>query len=186
MGITLNTYRFSIETFKFLSENGRLDPEKKYELIDGGIYKSPENWSFHARCVDFLSNMLAALLFRKYIVRTQSPVILNDFNQPQPDIAVLRYQDDFYKQSHPRSSDVLLVIEVSDTTVELDRNIKFPKYASANIPEAWLIDIPAERIEVHTDPKEKTYGRVKIYQRGEEISSDTMPEIKFAVDDILG
>jgi Uma2 family endonuclease len=186
MGIALNRYHFTVDDFNFLHDQGKFKPDDRLELIEGEIYEMSPIGSFHARCVDFLSNMLAALLFRKCIVRTQSPVILNDLNQPQPDLAVIRYQEDFYKHSHPKASDILLVIEVSDTTVELDRNIKFPKYASAHIPEAWLIDLRAERIEVHSDPKEETYGTVRIYQRGEEIFSETIPEIKFSVDNILG
>jgi len=98
----------------------------------------------------------------------------------------LRFQADFYKQSHPKANDVLLVIEVADTTVEYDRTIKFPKYATAGIAEAWLINLEAERIEVHSNPKADTYGMVKIYQRGEEVLSETMPELKLKADDILG
>jgi Uma2 family endonuclease len=186
MGIALNRHHFTVDDFNFLHDQGKFKPEDRLELIEGEIFEMSPIGSFHARCVDFLSNTLVVLLFSKYIVRIQSPVILNDLNQPRPDIAVIRYQQDFYKHSHPKAADVLLIIEVSDTTVELDRNIKFPKYAAARVPEAWLVDLPAQRIEVHSGLQDKTYGMVKVYQRGEEVVSATMPGVKFSVDDILG
>lgn len=184
--MALNRHHFTVDDFNFLHDQGKFKPDDRLELIEGEIYEMSPIGSLHARCVKYLSNFLAQCLAGQYIIGTQDPIILNDFNQPQPDIAVIRYQQDFYKQSHPKAADVLLVIEVSDTTVELDRNIKFPKYAAARIPEAWLVDLPAEQIEVHSHLQDKTYGMVKIYQRGDEVVSSTMPGIKFSVDDILG
>ena len=113
-------------------------------------------------------------------------MILNAFNQPQPGIAILKYREDFYKKYHPQQSDILLIIEVSDTTIQADRNVKLSRYASARIPEAWLVDLSADKVEVHTEPKDKTYGSVKIYQRSERVVSDTLPDVKFSVADILG
>ncbi len=184
--MALNRHHFTTEDFNFLAEQGKFKPTDRLELIEGEIYEMSPIGSLHARCVNFLSNILMTMLVGKSIVSTQNPIILNDINQPQPDVAILRYQEDFYKESLPHASDVLLVIEVADSTVQLDRTVKFPKYASARIPEAWLIDLEAQQIEVHFDPKDETYGMVKICQRGEEISSETMPGIKFSVNDILG
>ena len=79
-----------------------------------------------------------------------------------------------------------LVIEVADSSAEFDRSVKFPKYAAAGIPEAWLVDLTAEHIEVHSEPKESTYGVVRIYQCGEEVVSEIENEIRLAADDILG
>ncbi len=186
MGIALNKHHFTVADFNFLSDGGKFKPDDRLELIEGEIYEMSPIGSLHARCVNFLNSVLTKILAGESIVSVQNPVIVNDFNQPQPDLAVLRRQEDFYKDSLPAATDVLIVIEVSDSSVQLDRNVKFPKYASAKIPEAWLIDLVADRIEVHFGPKDETYGTVKIYQRGEEITSETMPEIKFKVDDILG
>jgi Uma2 family endonuclease len=186
MGIALNRHQFTVDDFHFLADEGKFKPDDRLELIEGEIYEMSPIGSLHARCVNFLSNILAGMSAGNFIISTQNPIILNDFNQPQPDVAVLRHKDNFYKDGHPQPKDVLLIIEISDTTVHLDRNIKFPNYASAGIPEAWLVDMPAERVEVHFDPKDNTYDTVKIYRRGEEISSETMPGIKFAVNDILG
>jgi Uma2 family endonuclease len=186
MGTALNRHQFTVDDFHFLAEQGRLKPGDRLELIEGEIYEMSPIGSLHARCVNFLNSILSQMFAGTYIVSVQNPIIANDYNQLQPDIAVLHHQADFYKNSLPYPPDVLLVIEVADSTVYLDRNIKFPKYALAGISEAWLIDLVSDRIEVHSDPKDESYGTVKFYQRGEEISSATLPEIKFSVDDILG
>ena len=133
-----------------------------------------------------MTNLLVQFFKGEFVVSTQNPIILDDLSEPQPDIAVLRHKSDFYKESHPHAADILLVIEVADTTVEYDRTIKLPKYAKAGIPEAWFIDLGADRVEVHTDPKNKTYGVVKIYQRGENAASETFSDLSMKVEDILG
>jgi Uma2 family endonuclease len=186
MGIALNRYPLTVENFNFLAEQGKFNPDARLELIEGEIHQMLPIGSLHARCVNFLSNTLFQVLVNKYIVSIQNPIVVDDLNQLQPDIAVLNYQKDFYKYSLPYAKDVLLVIEVADSTVLLDRNVKFPKYAYAGIAEAWLIDLQNEQIEIHGEPNGFTYSNVKTYQRGEQVVSETMPDVKFSVNDILG
>ncbi len=184
--MTLNRYPLTVENFNFLAEQGKFEPDARLELIEGEIHQMLPIGSLHARCVNFLSNALFQVFVDKYIVSIQNPIVVDDLNQPQPDIAVLNYQKDFYKYSLPYAKDVLLVIEVADSTVLLDRNVKFPKYAYAGIAEAWLIDLQSECIEVHRVPNGFTYSNVKTYQHGEQVVSESMPGVKFSVDDILG
>jgi Uma2 family endonuclease len=186
MELALKKYQLTVDDFNYMAENGRFSPTDRLELIEGEIYEMSPIGRLHARCVDLLNHFLNKYSAEDVIVRVQSPVILDDLTEPQPDISILRFQADFYKQSHPKPADVLLIIEVADSTVEYDRTIKFPKYATAGIPETWLINLEAERIEVHSNPKANIYGMVKIYQRGEEVLSETMPELKLKADDILG
>jgi Uma2 family endonuclease len=186
MELAHKKYLFTVDFFNGMVEQGMVKPTDRLELIEGEIYEMSPIGNLHARCVKYLNNLLVQYLAGKFIIGIQDPIILDDISEPLPDVAVLRYRDDFYKQSLPFATDVLLIIEVADTTAKFDRTIKFPKYASARIPEAWLIDLEAERIEVHSAPEAETYQSVKIYQRGEEISSETLPEIKFTVDDIFG
>lgn len=186
MELAIKRYHFTVDDFNAMTEQGMFSPTDRLELIEGEIIEMSPIGRLHARCVKYLSNFLIQLLGGKAIIGVQDPIILDDLSEPQPDLSILKFQADFYKQSHPKAADILLIIEVSDSTVEYDRTLKFPKYASAGIPEAWLINLEAERIEVHSNPKEKTYGMVKIYQRGEEVLSETMPELKLKADDILG
>jgi len=186
MELALKRYHFTVDDFNTMAEQGLFDPTDRLELIEGEIIEMSPFGKLRARCVDYLNHFLAQLLDKSAIIRIQSPIILDDLSEPQPDIAILRHKSDFYKESHPHAADVLLVIEVADTTVEYDRTIKLPKYAKAGIPEAWFIDLGAERVEVHTDPKNNTYGIVKIYQRGENTTSESFSNLTMKVDDILG
>jgi Uma2 family endonuclease len=186
MELALKRYHFTVDDFNKMAEQGLFAPTDRLELIEGEIFEISPIGKLHARAVNFLSNLLVQIFAGKLVISTQNPVILDDLSEPQPDIAVLRLKADFYKESHPYANDVLLVIEVADTTVEYDRTIKFPKYAKAGIQEVWLVNLDAERIEVHSNPKEQTYGMVKIYQRGEQVLSESFAEVKIQVDDILG
>ncbi len=178
-------YPISVEMYHMMAENGAFAPDDRVELIDGEIIEMSPIGSRHARVVDFLNRVLAEL-GTDYIIRIQSPIIAGDLSEPQPDVAVLRFRSDFYGESHPTGHDVVLVIEVSDSTVGFDRSRKIPKYASAGIPETWLIDLESGHVEVHTVPKESAYGLVKIYLRGENAVSEIFPALSLPVADIIG
>jgi Uma2 family endonuclease len=111
---------------------------------------------------------------------------LKDNSEPQPDIALLRYRDDFYRKALPKAADVLLIIEVSDTTLILDRQEKLPRYALAGIPEVWLTDVGGETIERHTDPVGNQYATKQTLRRGQTISVQALPNITLSVDSIFG
>lgn len=179
-------FPISVELYHLMAEKGLFLPTDRTELIEGEIFDMSPIGNLHARCVKFLASTLFGLLSGKFVIGVQDPIILGDDSEPQPDISILRYRADFYKNYAPRETDVVLVIEVAETSVDFDRNIKFRRYASAGIPEAWLIDISGERIEIHTRPKANGYGLVKMYLRGENVVSETIPAINLMVDDILG
>ncbi|NEX15234.1 MAG: Uma2 family endonuclease [Halochromatium sp.] len=104
-----------------------------------------------------LTCLLIEAIGRRAIVSTQDPILLGDLSAPQPDIAVLKPRDDFYTAVHPQADDVLLVIEIADSSVRYDRECKLPLYARFGIPEAWLIDIPARAIWVYRQPENGAY-----------------------------
>ncbi|MGQ0543101.1 MAG: Uma2 family endonuclease [Blastocatellia bacterium] len=179
-------YPISVQMYHYMAEEGVFAPDERVELIDGEIIEMSPIGSLHARCVNFLTEYLTQLLFEKFRISVQNPIVLGDDSEPQPDIAILRYKEDFYKDILPTATDVVLVIEVGDTSAGFDRTRKIPKYAAAGIPEAWLVDLEDERVEVHSIAKDTTYGLVKIYQRGEYVVSETMPDLRLSVDSILG
>jgi Uma2 family endonuclease len=111
---------------------------------------------------------------------------VDEYSEPQPDITLLRPRKDYYRRAHPTPGDVFLVIEVADTSVEYDRNVKLPLYARAEIPEAWLVVLPKDLIEVHSEPKGGKYQKVQRLKRGKTVASSTLPDLKLNVDDILG
>ena len=134
-------------------------------------------------------NSAAANHFRKrssHIVATQNPIRLNDFSEPQPDITLLRWRDDFYRDAHPTPDDVLHVIEVADTTVAADRKVKVPLYARALIAEAWLVNIPEEQAEIYSNPAAGIYQKAEVFRRGDEARSHTVEGLTLSVSELLG
>lgn len=172
--------------YHIMAEQGAFTPTDNVELIDGEIVEMSPIGSRHVRCVNFLSEFLSRHFLDRFIVSVQNPIIATEDSEPQPDIALLIRRDDLYKDELPKGKDVALVIEVSDSTIGYDRSRKVPKYAAAGIPETWLIDLESEHVEVHFSPKETAYGVVKIYLKGEDVVSETLPRLKLPVADIIG
>ena len=110
---------------------------------------------------------------------------LDDATEPQPDLALLRERADFYGSSIAGPEDVLLLIEVSDSSVDYDRNEKLPRYAEAGIPEVWLAILPERVIEAHTEPAGGRYTQMRTFRPGDTISPACFPDIALPVDDIL-
>lgn len=176
----------TIEMYHALGESGAIQPDKRIELIDGEMYEMSPIGNLHARCVKLLANLLIGLFSGRLIVGVQDPIILDGRSEPQPDITVLDYREDFYKEATPTAADVRIVMEVSDSTVAFDRKRKLPKYAAAGIPEVWLVDLGSEQVEVHFVPKGNAYGTVKTYRRGEQVVSENLPELSISVDELFG
>jgi len=165
---------------------GILNEDDPVELIEGEIVEMPPMGSPHAACISRLTHMLVPRAGNLVSVRVQLPVRLDERSEPEPDLALVKSCADSYASAHPGPEDVLLVIEVADTSVEYDRNVKLPLYARAGIPEAWLIILPKDLIEVHSEPKNGKYQKVQRLKRGKTLVSATISELKLKVGDILG
>jgi Uma2 family endonuclease len=177
---------FTVTEYHQMIEAGVLKEDDRVELLNGEIIEICPIGPRHAAHVDRLVYILPRKLKSKATLRVQSPIILNDHSQPQPDLSLLKPRADFYANGHPTPADVLVVIEVSDSTVEKDRRAKIPTYALAEIRETWLIDLVEDRIEVHTNPYNGIYQEVRIIQRGQKVISRSLPQLKLKADEILG
>ncbi|HWS86663.1 MAG TPA: Uma2 family endonuclease [Pyrinomonadaceae bacterium] len=186
MSAALDKYSFTAEEFERLGEAGILRQDARLELIEGEIFEMSPIGRLHAACVDALALLLTELARRRFIIRVQNPVLLNDFSEPQPDITLLRWRDDFYRGALPKPEDVLLVIEVADTTVVTDRKVKLPLYARAGIAEAWLVNIPDEQVEIYSDPADGSYRRAEVFGRGKEARSHTVESLAVSISEFLG
>jgi len=186
MSRQLAKHWITVDEYERMGEAGIFHPDSRLELLEGEIYEMSPIGSHHAACVKFLSNILNRQLGDRLIISTQDPVRLDDFSEPQPDVAVLRWRDDFYRHAHPQPSDVLLVIEVADTTVESDRRYKIPLYAKAGIVEAWLVNLPAEQIEIYAEPVGGAYQITSQVKRGEELRAHSIPDLAMSADAVLG
>ncbi len=169
-----------------MGEIGIFPPDARVELVDGLVRRMPPIHPPHASIVDRLNSALGRLPAGSAIVRVQNPIRLDDFNEPQPDVMVLRFRDDYYGSHHPTPTDVVLAIEVADTSLRYDRNEKMPRYGMAGIPEAWLVDVQAGTIKVFTEPQADGYGRERVVARGQEIVSLAVEGLRLQVDEALG
>lgn len=175
---------FSVRDYHLMAEAGILHKDDRVELIEGEIVEMAAIGARHFACVNNLNRVLMRAVSDKAIVSVQNPVRLDERNEPQPDLAVIRTRD--YRESLPTPEDVLLLIEVSDTTLSYDRNIKLPLYARSGIAEVWIVDLTGETVERHTEPSGDGYRHTERSRRGEELASATLPEIVVRVGDLLG
>ena len=184
---TLPVRRFTREEYHRMGEVGILDEDERVELIDGRIVHMSPIGSQHAACVSLLNRVLRPTEVTA-IVRVEDPIILNDDTEPQPDIAVVRFKANLYADAHPRPEDVLLLIEVAETSVEEDRDIKLPRYAASSITEVWIVNLIANIIEVYREPLILAngvpgYRRRTDFHSGEPIRPEAFPnlEIKLSI-----
>jgi len=177
--------RFTVDEYYKMIELGMLKDYEKAEIIEGELIQKMPIGDKHSAVVEKLNEMLRDLLGKSVSLRNQQPVRFGDYDEPEPDLAVLRRREDFYSGSKPVPKDVLLLIEVSDATLKYDRNTKLTLYAEAEIPEVWIVNLPNDIIEVHTKPGSGIYQLTKIFKRGETTESEIMPNLKLEVDKIL-
>ena len=177
--------RFTVAEYYAMAEAGILAPDERVELLDGDVIVMPPIGDWHASRAILFTNTFPLQLQGRAIVSIQNPVRLNDGSEPQPDVMLLRWRDDFYRDGHPGPADVLLLIEVSDSSVDFDRNEKLSAYAAAGIPEVWIASRQDRRIESYVDPTGDEYATVRYYGAGESISPQTFPDIALQVDQII-
>lgn len=150
-------HRWTVAEFHRMAEVGLLNEDSRVELIDGEIIEMAPIGSEHAGHTNYLISFLAYRLYGKVVVAGQNPVVLGGYEEPQPDIALLRWREDYYRTAHPHAEDILLIIEISDSTLRYDRDVKVPLYAKNGIPEVWLLDVQSRQLEVYREPLNGVY-----------------------------
>jgi Uma2 family endonuclease len=153
-------HRLTVDDYYRMAEVGILDPEARVELIDGDIIDMAPPGSSHAGTVTYLTQALLRAVDERAIVLCQNPVRLSQYSEPQPDLALLRPRDDFYRERHPRADDVLLIVEVAASSLRFDRKTKLPLYARHGIPEMWLVDLGGRRLVRYRAPQDGSYTLV--------------------------
>jgi Uma2 family endonuclease len=178
---------FTVDEYYRMAEAGILCEDDRVELIEGEIIEMPPIGSPHASVVARLNSLFPRRLTPEVaIVAIQTPIRLGGRTEPVPDICLLKPRSDFYSKEHPDASDVLLLIEVSDTTLAYDTGRKQALYADAGISEYWVIDVNGRRIEVYRGPASGNYKQRLIMQPGESIAPLAFPDLTIAVSDVLG
>ena len=182
--VTLQRRLFTVAEYARMLTAGILSEDERVELIDGEVRVMSPIGPRHAALVDRLTRLLV-LLCTPSIVRVQSSIQLNDYTEPQPDLAVLQPRDDFYATAHPLAAEVLLVIEVADTSIAYDRDEKLPRYAMSGIPEVWLIDLNQQVVEQYTQPRNGKYRNKLSLERGDTLMAQSVPDLRLAVDSLF-
>lgn len=186
MGMALAARRFTVDEYHRMGDAGVLTEDDRVELIHGQVVEMTPIGDDHLSCVNRLNTLFAPLAGREATVSVQNPVVLDRHEEPQPDLTLLRYRADGYKARRPHAEDVLLVIEVADTSLERDRDEKIPLYAQAGVPEAWLVSLSEDAIHVHRGPRGGRYTEVRTARRGEVLIPSELSGLALAVDHILG
>ncbi len=176
---------FNVDEYYRMGEVGIFQPGERVELIEGEIYTMAPVGKLHNSIVLRFNRIFSRLFSQQAIVSVQSPIRLNNQAEPEPDIALLRLDDDLYAQSLPAQEDVYLLVEVSGKSLPFDRNTKLPLYAQHNIPEVWIVDVNKNTIEKLTTPKNGEYTKTAAFKKGGSITVDAFPEIEVPTDSLL-
>lgn len=174
--LELSYHQWTVADYHKLAEIGLLS-EKRVELISGEIIDRSSIGKLHAATVNKINQVLSDLIGQNHIVSIQNPIFIDDYSEPEPDFALLKSREDFYAGQLPGPSDVLLIVEVADTTLAKDRQVKIPLYAEAQIPEYWIVNLHDEVLERYTEPKGSEYVLRRLYRKGDILESALLGSI---------
>jgi Uma2 family endonuclease len=178
-------HRFSVDEYERMIDIGILTENHGVELIHGEIVNKMAIGDPHCASVDQLNRLFTRRVGDRAIVRVQNPVRLPD-SEPEPDVSLVEPRMDFYRSGKPRATDVLLLTEVSDTSIDVDRDLKLPLYARAGICEYWILNLNNDTLEVYRDPQpDGTYRDAQILRRGQQVEVQALPGVIVMVDEIL-
>lgn len=176
--------RLSRATYDAMIANGILTENDRVELLDGRLYEAMPKGPKHNSRVSFVNDALVAKIFRRAVIWVQNSIALHEFSEPEPDIAVLYLRPHRYADILPEPQDVMFLVEVSDSTLRYDRDLKIPLYAAADIAEVWLVDVAARTVTVYREPEGNRYKREIVYRSGDTIPLSAFPGESISADDL--
>jgi Uma2 family endonuclease len=183
---TPRLWRFTADQYQQMGEIGLFRKEDRVELLEGVIYQMTPIGSWHNGSISAINMMFASQLAGRAVVQVQGSFHLSPNSEPEPDLLVLRFRSDFYRSALPGPEDVLLLVEVAETSLGYDRNFKLPLYARGGIPELWIVNRRDARVEVYREPRGDAYESVNFSDSGGSISPLAFPELRIQVAEILG
>jgi Uma2 family endonuclease len=166
-------------------KTGIIHEDERVELLDGEIIEMAAIGSRHFACVNRYNRLFNMQVGDRAIVSIQNPFHLSTYSEPEPDVVLFRPRADDYAAALPDPDDVLLIVEVSDTTLAYDRDRKLPRYAEAGIPELWITELRRELVTAYREPEGRRYRRAVVYRRGDVLTPAALPDVAIAVNAIL-
>lgn len=183
MSVDVIRRRFTVDEYLHMAEAGILTKRDRVELLDGEIVEMSPSGFPHGAAVSALIRMFVTGLAERAVVWPQLTIRLSPRSAPEPDLTIARWRS--YRSGHPTADDVPLLIEVADTSLRRDRDLKLPLYAEAGVREYWIVDVSREEVEAYTSLSGSGYAAVQRYRRGESASPSAFPELRIAVDEIF-
>jgi len=185
MASVYERHRITLDEYHRMVEAGVFDPDARIELVEGELIEMPPIYPPHASTVVRITTQFVLRLRDRASVRCQHPATLPPTSEPQPDVVLARPDPREYYEHHPAANEILLAVEVADSTLRLDRRIKIPLYARSSICEVWLVNLVDDEIAAYREPSGAWYDSIRTYRRGESISPLAFPDVEFAVEDLL-
>ena len=183
--LATNLKYWTVEEYHHMSESGILDCCEQTELISGKIILKSAKTAFHVIALRLLASFLEKFLDKSVFVRTQDPISLDDFSEPEPDLAIVKGTMFDYAKRHPSPSDVYLVVEIADSTLKKDCEVKDKLYARSNIADYWVIDVKNRQVHIFRTPTSTGYASHLILQESQTISPSAFPSIVIPISSIL-
>jgi len=178
-------HRFSVKEYYRMAETGVLRPGARVELLNGEIIDMSPIGPFHGGLVNRLARILHKFANGRWIVSAQNPLHLDGVSEPEPDLMLLKPAPDDYTSRHPEPDDVFLLIEVSDASLNYDREEKIPAYGRASITEVWIVNLNELAVEVYHEPNFTGYGSKTILRAGDIIAPLAFPDVTLDVAELL-
>jgi Uma2 family endonuclease len=184
-GAGVTEYRFTAEQFELMVSRNIFDDER-VELIDGRLIDMPPPDAPHDGIVTAFDKIVQAAIARRGLVRPQMALPAGRMSVPVPDVSIVRWDDGYYRDRRPSPDETFAVVEVSNSTLAFDRDVKRRIYGAARIPEYWIVDVRKKRIHVHREPHDLGYGAEEVREQHETVSFAAFPDVVLSVADLVG
>jgi Uma2 family endonuclease len=178
-------HRYTVADYNRMGDAGIFAPDARVELIDGEVIDMAPIGSPHVSTVLLLDYSLQNAVKGQALVLVQAPIVLDDYSAPQPDLALLRPRDDYYRSSLARPADVLLIVEVAQSSMRYDRGVKLPLYARHGIPEFWLVDAASQKLTRHRAPLQGSYARIDTPDLRKPLGIEQLPAVHVDLAELL-
>ncbi len=179
-------HSFTVEEYHRMAEAGIFGEDDRVELIEGEVVEMAAIGSRHAACVDQLNRRFVLGGGDRVVVRIQNPLTLGDLSEPEPDVLLAAARPGGYAAAHPTAKDVLLIVEVSDSTLDFDDRVKVPLYARHGVREVWRVDLASETVAVHREPEGEGYRSTTTARRGDTLRPEALPDVEIPLAGLFG
>jgi Uma2 family endonuclease len=181
----LDVRLLTVKDYHRMTEAGIFDPDERVELLAGQIIKMAAKGTAHESAITRTERLLRNLLGEQILLRLQSPIQLDDYSEPEPDVAVVRVDQLDYEDHHPTRDEVYLIIEVADTSLSRDLEFKAGIYAQSGISDYWVLDVNNRKLHVFREPSQNGYQRQMILSENASVSLLAFPDVTVVVKEML-